>query len=133
MARLRGVGALVAATLIALSGCSGGGDLVVQRAGGTVLLALAEDPDASMLANMGGTLTRTDRGCLALGGGGAATTLVFPHGTTLAADGQRVTIPNRGVVRIGGKLRGGGGYGSLSSQQGVPDECQVGTDVAILN
>lgn len=119
--------------LVALSGCSGAGDLAVQRSGGSVMMASANEPDASMTAVVGGTLTPTDRGCLALGEQRTATPLVFPYGSKLAADGQTVEVPHGGLLRIGDEVTHGGGMGSLVNLNGVPDECQAGTDVAIWN
>lgn len=125
--------ALAAAlALVTLVGCSGTDTPIVHRADGTVLMAAASEPDAHMLAIVGGTLTRNDRGCVALADHTRGSTVVlFPFGTTLAEDGRSVSVPRTGVIRFGDQAAHGGGAGTLDGLANVPSECTGGTDLLV--
>lgn len=126
---------LVAAlALAATAACSTASRPVVYRAGDTVLMASAQEPDAYMLAIVGGTLTRNDRGCVALDNSmGGSVALLLPYGTKLAEDGQSLNVPELGVIRFGDQVQYGGGYGTLDGMVDIPSECTGGTDLAVWN
>ena len=96
---------------------------VVQRAGGTTMLAAAIRPEAFMLAAIEATLTRTRLGCLALGDDEAMMVVQCPYGTTLSEDGTSIDVPGLGLVRIGDTVRGGGGRGEPDDASDLPAEC----------
>lgn len=127
---------LVAAAFVlaAAASCSAVSRPVVYRAGDTVLMVSAQKPDAYMLAIVGGTLTRNDRGCVALKNSmGGSVALLLPYDTKLAEGGESLTVPELGVVRFGDEVQYGGGYGTLDGLGGVPSECAGGTDLAVWN
>lgn len=124
-------------TLMALCGCSSGHDAetrfgaVVQREAGALLLVAAKEPQAGGAALVGGTLMRTDRGCISLDVAGVVTAVLFPFGSELAPDGESVQVPGSGVMRVGDKVERGGGVGYLKSLSGVPDECRTGESLVV--
>ncbi len=122
-----------AVALSALAGCSSADDLVIQRAGGSVMMASAKEPNAFKLAIVSGTMTRTASGCLAISTQGVATPLVFPHESTIGSDGRSADIPEVGVVHLGDEVSHDGGTGSWETWSGVPDECRSGSAVAVWN
>ena len=94
----------------------------------------AREPDAYMLAIVGGTSTRNDRGCVALSNStGGSVALLLPYGTKLAENGQSLDVPELGVIRFGDQVQYGGGYGTLDGLVGVPSECTGGTELAVWN
>lgn len=114
---------LVVLGLLTLAGCGVG--VQTQRAGGSVMMAIASKPGGVQLAIFEGTLMRTDQGCLAGQiSNGQTLVLQFPYGSTLAQDGQSVAVPGVGTVRLGDSFSAGGGAGDLAALSGVPDECQ---------
>lgn len=130
--------ALAACTLVALAGCSAEQSsdtsfrAVVQRAGGSTLMAAANKPSAAADALSGGTLVHSDRGCVAIGrADGGVSVLLFPFGSKLAEDGESVDLPGTGVVRIGDRVEHGGGVAALESLADVPDECRAGDDLIV--
>lgn len=103
------------------------GSPLVQRAGGSTMVAAAEQPEVSMLALAGGVLTRTEGGCLAFDDGDAGpTVLVFPFGTVLTDDGQGVVVPDHGTVHLGDTFTVGGGFGPPDGID-LPEECRGGS------
>lgn len=105
---------------------------LVQRAGGSTLIAAAEQPEVHMLAVAGGVLTRTERGCLAFDAGdpGGLTVLMFPFGTVLKDDGQSVVVPDHGTVHLGDTFTAGGGFGQ-SADAYLPEECRGGSSLFV--
>lgn len=92
------------------------------------MLAAPAQSDAQMDAQIIGTLTRTDTGCLALETGTGVLVLEFPFGTRLADDGESANVPELGVVRIGDRIDGAGGYIDVRS---APEECRGGLEFAV--
>lgn len=117
-----------AAAGLLLVACGADATAAVQRAGGVTLLAAAERPDGVMDAQILGTLTVADSGCLALAAEGAVYALQFPFGSRLADDGESVEVPGRGTLRPGDEITGGGGYVDVP---GAPEECRLGQDFAV--
>ncbi|WP_090593280.1 hypothetical protein [Auraticoccus monumenti] len=105
---------------------------VVQRAGGSTLIAAAEEPETYMLALAGGVLTRTERGCLAfdVGDAGGVTVLQLPFGTVLTDDGRSVVVPDHGTVHLGDTFTAGGGFGR-SVDAYLPEECRGGSSLFV--
>ena len=123
---------LAALALLGTSACSRREGLVVDRTAGTVLMAATSKPDVSMLALVGGTLTRNDRGCVALSGrDGETVALLLPYGTTLAKDGQSIAVPGTGVLRFGDRAEHGGGVATLDGLTDIPAECSGGTKLFV--
>lgn len=114
----------------AIAGCNMGVSATPfeQRANGTILLAATVQPEGMMDAEIAGTLTRTDSGCLALASETESYVLQFPFGTELADDGESVNVPGLGVVHIGDEIAGGGGYIDVP---GAPEECRTSREFAV--
>lgn len=121
--------AVVALAMLALgiTGCSGTDP--VQRSGSSILLVASQQPEAYMDAQILGTLTRTDAGCLALEQGEETYVLQFPYGSVLADDGESVEVPDLGRLTIGDAIDGGGGYATGIAD--APEECREGDEFAI--
>ncbi len=98
----------------------------VQRAGGSVILVSAE-VDGGMDALMSGVVVRTDAGCLALGPGESPQPVLWPHGSTLSADGTSVEVPGFGAVAVGDEVWSGGGSVTAGRDLApeLPEECVV--------
>lgn len=114
---------VVLAAVAVLSGCSQEPLVVVQRAGGSTMVADGTQPDFVMMANIEGTLLRTDQGCFGLElEHGQVVVLQLPIGSTLAEDGQGVTVPTVGIVRLGDAVAANG-FQPLDHPE-VPPECR---------
>lgn len=81
-------------------------EVVVQSAGGSSALVEPWPWEGGMEALGGGVLQRDDEGCLTMGEG---TVVVFPHGTTLLADGSGVDVPGYGTILMGDAFTSVGG------------------------
>ncbi len=117
--------------VLGLTGCGlwGSATPAEQRAGGSILLAAPSDPGDVMDAQILGTLTRTDEGCLALASEwGDVYVLQFPFGSELSDDGESVVVPGLGTLREGDRIDGGGGYIDVPD---APEECRISEEFAV--
>lgn len=116
------------AAVFLLAACAAGPPPAVQRAEGVTLLAADERPDAVMDAQIIGTLTVAESGCLALAADGGSYPLEFPFGSRLDDDGGSVEVPGLGTLRLGDEIAGGGGYVAVPD---APEECRLGPEFAV--
>jgi len=77
----------------------------VQASGDSLLVTEAQPADAGDSALLVGVLTRTDGGCLGVGGA----PVIFPYGARLHADGQGVDIEDGDTIMLGENVSIGGG------------------------
>lgn len=126
--RAVGVVAVVLAAL-ALGGCAPYATDTEQDA---TLVTATSRPDVMPLALISAELAIVGDGCFGLvGADGAGVAVVFPVDTT--AEGDSVDIPGLGVVSVGDRLEGGGGfYPPPEPSDDFPQECRT-DQVAHLN
>lgn len=127
MSALRVVAVVLAA--LALGGCA---PYATDTDADATLVAATSRPDVVPLALISAELGIVGDGCFGLvGPDGTGTAVVFPIGTT--ADGDSVDIPGLGIVSVGERLEGGGGFSSPpESSVDFPEECRTDA-VAYLN
>ncbi|WES63943.1 hypothetical protein P0L94_15925 [Microbacter sp. GSS18] len=125
MNRLAAVPLTLATISLLVVGCSG--ESPVQQAGGVTAMVAQERSDAGMAAQISGTLTTTDSGCLAVAIEDVTYPLQFPFGTRLSDDGAEVVVPGLSPLHVGDHIEGGGGYIHLTD---VPDECIADNEYA---
>ncbi|WP_454778459.1 hypothetical protein [Georgenia muralis] len=106
----------------------------VVRAAGTTALISAE-VDSVMDALLSGVVVRTNSGCLALEDPAGELPVLWPHGTTVSADGRSVEVPGFGRVTVGDMVWSGGGF--TTGEQiapPLPEECTppAGASLAAL-
>lgn len=125
------VGVVATAVVLLLAGCAANGPSAtdaVQRFNGTTALVVVSESAAAMEAQVVGTLGRTESGCLALKHEGRTYVLQLPLGSRLNEDGRGVEVPGIGLLALGDRVDGGGGYHELAD---VPVECRLGTEIAV--
>jgi hypothetical protein len=117
------------AAVLLLGGCA---PYAVNTTADATLVTVTSRPDVMPQALISGRLAIVNGGCFGIikeeGNEFAA---IFPVGTT--AEGDALTIPGLGEVKVGDDLEGGGGFGEKASlDPSLPEECRT-DEVAYLN
>ncbi|MCM3659910.1 hypothetical protein M3148_02710 [Georgenia satyanarayanai] len=107
----------------------------MQHENGSVILVSAE-VNGVMDASLSGVIVRTEHGCLALTDDPTDIPVLWPHGSTLSADGVSVDVPNFGTVTVGDEVWAGGGYinpgsGDEPIVPTLPEECAPSGDTSV--
>jgi len=96
---------------------AGSGDNPGKQATSAPSLVVGKSGDYRPDAAIGGRLWVNDSDCFTLGDA----ILVADPGSTVLEDGSGVDLPGFGVVKIGTRINGGGGYYDYESVADVPD------------
>jgi hypothetical protein len=106
----------------------------VQHENGSVILVSAE-VNGVMDASLSGVIVRTEHGCLALTDNPSDIPVLWPHGSTLSADGMSVDVPDFGTVTVGDEVWAGGGFVGPESGEPIvptlPEECTPSGDTSV--
>lgn len=129
---MRGWLPALAVVLVALSSCSGHGEV---RSGGHTIYVHTGPSNGGMDAQVAGELGVRD-GCVVLGHEDAWHPVVWPSGTTIAtADPLVVQLPSGDELAVGDEVTGGGGYVQPDGLEvDIPEDCLPPThEVAVFN
>jgi hypothetical protein len=84
------------------------------------MLSVGDDPGSVELALLTGDLMiDEDTGCLVVDGGGGATPVVWPSGTTWRADPPTVVLKGGSLLPVGETIQVGGGANELDHVEDV--------------